>query len=241
MPTHDGPDYLPEGPSASKQVQDDPAYAGMVQSVDESVGRVLAALKSLELEKNTVVIFMSDNGGLSTLPNNWRSPTSNVPLRAGKGWLYEGGIREPMIIKWPGVTKAGSVCHEPVTSTDFYPTMLQMAGLPPRPRQHVDGLSLVPLLKGGKTLDREAIFWHYPHYHGSGSTPAAAVRAGRYKLIQWFEDDRVELYDLEKDPGERRDLSRELPEVRERLLALMRNWREQVGAKLPRVNPDYKK
>jgi len=139
LPAHDGPRFTKERESRVRMVQDDPAYAGMVQSMDESVGRILDKLEELGVADDTVVIFMSDNGGLSTVP--WEAPTSNVPLRAGKGWLYEGGIRTPMIVRWPGVTEPGSVCGEPVTSTDFYPTMLEMAGLPSRPGQHADGVS----------------------------------------------------------------------------------------------------
>ncbi|MHC4736738.1 MAG: sulfatase, partial [Planctomycetota bacterium] len=185
------PRFLPEGRSKVRQVQDHPVYAGMVESVDESVGRVMKKLEDLGVADNTVVIFMSDNGGLSTAEG---LPTSNLPLRAGKGWLYEGGIREPMIIKWPGVVKPNSVCSEPVTSTDFYPTMLEMADLPLKPKQHVDGVSLVPLLKGKEKLERNAIFWHYPHYGNQGGSPGGAVRAGDYKLIEFYEDNRAELY-----------------------------------------------
>ena len=175
-----------------------------------SVGRVMGKLVALGLERNTIVIFMSDNGGLSTVGRE--GPTCNLPLRAGKGWLYEGGIREPMLMKWPGVVKAGSVCREPVTSTDFYPTMLEMAGLAAKPEQHVDGVSLVPLLKGEGAPKREAMYWHYPHYHGSGNRPSGAVRAGDYKLIEWYEDGQVELYHLKDDLGEQNDLAAKLPE-----------------------------
>jgi arylsulfatase A-like enzyme len=175
LPSPDGPKFAPVyGRYKTRQVQDNPAFAGMVHSVDESVGRVMKKLEELGAVDDTVVIFMSDNGGLSTVPRE--APTCNLPLRAGKGWLYEGGIREPMIIKWPGVVKAGSVCSEPVTSTDFYPTMLEMAGLPLKPEQHVDGVSLMPLLKKRGKLKRKAIYWHYPHYHGSGNRPSGAKR-----------------------------------------------------------------
>ncbi|MHC4147672.1 MAG: sulfatase-like hydrolase/transferase [Planctomycetota bacterium] len=144
FPAHKGPRFIPEGQRQARQVQDHAVYAGMMQSLDESLGRVMDKLQALGLDDNTAIFFMSDNGGLSTSEG---SPTSNVPLRAGKGWLYEGGIREPMIVKWPGVVEPGSVCREPVTSTDFYPTMLEMAQLPLRPEQHIDGLSMVSLLK----------------------------------------------------------------------------------------------
>jgi arylsulfatase A-like enzyme len=183
---------------------------------------------------------MSDNGGLSTV--GWQGPTCNLPLRAGKGWLYEGGIREPMIVKWPRVVEPGSECHVPVTSTDFYPTMLEIAGLPLQPDQHVDGVSLVPLLKGKDALEREAIYWHYPHYHGSGSRPSGAVRAGDYKLIEWYEDGRVELYNLRNDLAERHDLATTMPERAEQLRAMLHAWRAAVGAKMPEGPPrgDYK-
>ena len=162
-------------------------------------------------------------------------PTTNEPLRAGKGWLYEGGIREPMIIRWPGMVAGGSVSGEPVQSTDFFPTMLEMAGMQVMPKLHRDGVSLVPLLTGEGDLDRDALFWHFPHYHGSGNRPSGAVRMGRWKLIEWFEDGAVELYDLENDPGEERDLSKVEPEKARELLERLRGWREEVGANMPRV------
>ena len=218
------------GPYKTRLVQDHPVYAGMVQSVDESVGRVLKKLGDLGLERDTIVIFMSDNGGLSTVARE--GPTCNLPLRAGKGWLYEGGIRVPMIVKWPGVVPAGSECHEPVVSTDFYPTMLEMADLPLRPEQHIDGLSLVPLLRGTGTPARDAIYWHYPHYHGSGSRPSGAVRAGDHKLIEWCEDGRLELYDLRYDPGERNDLAATMPEKADELRRRLNTWRVEVGARM---------
>ena len=224
----------------TRQVQDNPAFAGMVQSVDESVGRVMKKLEEMGVADNTVVIFMSDNGGLSTVPRE--APTSNLPLRAGKGWLYEGGIREPMIIKWPGVVRRSSVCREPVTSTDFYPTMLEMAGLPLMPKQHIDGVSLMPLLKNEGKLKRKAIYWHYPHYHGSGNRPSGAVRAGDYKLIEWYEDNSVELYNLRDDMGEKHDLAKEMPEKAAELRSMLRKWRKQMKAKMPALGPreDFK-
>jgi len=215
----------------TRQVQDNPVYAGMVQSVDESVGRVMKKLEELGVADNTVVLFMSDNGGLTTVPRE--GPTCVLPLRAGKGWLYEGGIREPMIIKWPGVVKPGSTCSEPVISTDFYPTMLQMAGLPLKPEQHVDGVSLVPLLMGKGKLKREAIYWHYPHYHGSGSKPSGAIRAGDYKLIEWYENNSVELYNLKDDIGEKNDLSTRMPKKAAELQRLLHRWLKQTKANVP--------
>ncbi len=234
-----GLDYVPEfrrnGRGWVRLVQDHPVYAGMVEAVDIAVGRVLEALDRNGLRDNTAVIFMSDNGGLSTA-QGW--PTSNAPLRAGKGWLYEGGIREPMFIVWPGVTKPGSVCKTPVISTDFYPTMLEMAGLPLKPKQHVDGVSLVPLLKGGKIPPRP-LFWHYPHYGDQGGRPGGVIRDGDWKLIEFFGDEKLELYNLRTDIGERHDLSRQYPEKVKELLARLKAWRKSVDAKMPRPNPAY--
>lgn len=218
--------------------QDDPAYAGMVESVDESLGRITAKLAELGLEHNTVVIFTSDNGGLTTLAGDRAGPTAVQPLRAGKGWLYEGGIRVPLIIRWPGVVAERSVSAEPVTSADLYPTILQMAGLELRPDRHRDGRSLVPILGGEVALERAALYWHFPHYHGSGNRPSGAVRAGDFKLVEWFEDGRVELYDLRHDIGERSDLSDRMPEKTEELRALLHAWRREVDARMPRPNPD---
>ena len=218
----------------TRLVQDHPAYAGMVQSVDESVGRVLARLGALGLAENTVVIFMSDNGGLSTLGGDRIGPTSNAPLRAGKGWLYEGGIRVPMIICWPGVVSGGGVSEVPVQSTDLFPTMLEMAGAEVPLAPPLDGTSLLPLLKASGDLDRERLFWHFPHYHGSGNRPSGAVREGRWKLLEWFEDGAVELYDLEADPEESVDLSEVEPERTRELLSRLSSWRTDVGANMPR-------
>ena len=233
-----GPLLRDEGPKAETGlVQRNSTFAAMVDSVDQSVGRVMRKLDELGIADHTAIVFMSDNGGLSTLVKNRglskNPPTCNLPLRAGKGWLYEGGIREPMIVKWPGVAKPGSTCQVPVTSTDFYPTLLEMAGLPPRPKQHVDGISFVSLLKGGASLPRKAIFWHYPHHHGSGSVPSGAVRAGDWKLIEFYEEKRIELYTLKDDIGESRNLADAKPKKRRELHALLDGWREQIGAAIP--------
>ncbi len=236
LPEHEGPRAEKVyGPYATRLVQDHAVYAGMIQSVDDSVGRVLDKLQALELEQDTIVIFMSDNGGLSTVGRE--GPTCNLPLRAGKGWLYEGGIREPMLIKWPGVAKSGSVCHESVVSMDFYPTMLEMAGLALKPEQHVDGVSLVPLLRGAGTAKRDALYWHYPHYHGSGNRPSGAVRAGDYKLIEWYEDGKVELYNLKDDLSERNDLAVKMSAKADELKRMLHAWRIEVGAKMPQGKP----
>ena len=216
-------------------LQSDPVYAAMVESMDEGIGRLLSVLDREGLADDTVVIFTSDNGGLATSEG---SPTCNAPLLEGKGWMYEGGTREPLIVKWPGVTGPGSHCHTPVTSPDYYPTLLEIAGLNPIPEQHCDGVSIVPLLKQ-EPLDREAIFWHYPHYGNQGGTPGSSVRAGDHKLIQFFETGHLELYNLREDIGETTDLADVLPDVRDRLKQLLTDWQERVEAKIPKVNPDF--
>ncbi len=243
MPKPKGPTTRTESPRAMTDlVQDNPVFAGMVESVDDSVGRIMTKLDQLGIADRTAVIFMSDNGGLSTLLNKRMrggkgAPTCNLPLRAGKGWLYEGGIREPMIIKWPGVTKPSSTCPVPVTSTDFYPTMLEMASLPLKPKQHVDGVSMVPLLKGGTSLERKAIYWHYPHNHGSGSIPSGAVRAGDWKLIKWYGEKRVELFNLADDLSETKDLAKSNPAKTRELHEMLKAWQKEVGAVIPASTP----
>ncbi|MFO7974323.1 MAG: sulfatase [Candidatus Hydrogenedentota bacterium] len=233
----DKPRWGKEGERKVRLVQDHPVYGGMVEAMDMAVGKVLDTLDRLNLADNTVIIFMSDNGGLSTSEGH---PTSNLPLRGGKGWLYEGGIREPMMIKWPGVTKPGTVCEEPVISTDFYPTMLEVAGLPWRNEQHVDGLSLVPLLMQRGSLRDRALYWHYPHYGNQGGSPSAAIRDGEWKLIEFFEDGRVELYNLREDIGETNNLAAVMPDKTQELTNKLNAWQKAVGARFPSPNPAHK-
>ncbi len=230
-----GPKFIPEGERQARQVQDHAVYAAMVEAMDQSVGEVMDALKQLGVAENTAVVFFSDNGGLSTSEG---SPTSNLPYRAGKGWLYEGGIREPALIKWPGVAKGGSVSEVPLTSTDFYPTILDIAGLDQRPGQHLDGVSMASVLKGGAKPNRDAIFWHYPHYGNQGSSPGSAVRMGDWKLIRWFETGKEELYSLADDPGEHNDLARANPYMRSRLSTRLSGWMRSVDARMPSPNPN---
>ncbi len=220
--------------------QSDPAYAAMVENLDWNIGRLLKVLDEEGIARNTLVFFTSDNGGLSSAES---SPTCNAPFSEGKGWNYEGGTRVCQIARWPERIKAGSSCDVPVTSTDFYPTFLEAAGLPRRPDQHCDGLSLMPLLKGGGALDRKAIFWHYPHYSNQGGRPAASLVTGdgRWKLIENFEDGRIELYDLLRDVGEKHDVAGENPEKRSELLDILKTWQKDVEAKIPEPNPDYGK
>ena len=242
------PELRPEGElGVTKQRQDHPVYAGMVESTDQSVGRLLDKLDELELEERTIVVLVSDNGGLSTLrPGRSNMPTSNLPLRAGKGWLYEGGVRAPLIIRWPGVIEGGGIVDTPAVSMDLYPTLLDAAGLDPRPEQHVDGVSLAAVLRGSSASslpdglqEREALFFHFPHYHGSGNRPSGAARIGDLKLVEWFEDQRVELFDLADDPGETRDLAGRRPAQVLELRNRLQEWRESVEARMPRPNPDW--
>jgi len=212
--------------------QKNPTYAAMIQSVDESVGKVCAKLDDLKLADRTVVIFMSDNGGVA-------GATSNAPLRAGKGTLYEGGIREPLIVRWPGVVKAGTTSDEVVISVDFFPTILEMAGVAyePGPKHALDGISFVSVLKQAGKLTREAVYWHYPHYHNT--TPGGIIRAGDWKLIEYFEDGRVELYNLREDLSETKDLAAASPEKAAELRKKLADWRTSVGAQMCTPNPDY--
>ena len=219
-----------------RTIQSDPKYAAIIENLDANIGRLLDTLDECGIADNTVVFFTSDNGGLATAGT---SPTSNAPLSEGKGWMYEGGVREPLIIKWHGFTAPGSVCGVPVTSTDFYPTILEMAGLPPLPGQHVDGVSIADLLKGKNTLDREAIYWHYPHYGNQGGTPGSSMRMGDYKLIEFFEDGRLELYDLKNDLEEDHNIADKNRELTEKMYAMLKNWQVEVQAKFPAVNLGY--
>ena len=221
-----------------RMIQSDPAYAAMVEALDTSIGRLLSALEQEGLAENTIIVFTSDNGGLATAES---SPTSNLPYIEGKGWNYEGGTRVCQIVRWPRAVPPRSICATPTTSTDYYPTLLEAAGLPPRPQQHCDGVSLMPLLRGGDQLDREAIFWHYPHYSNQGGAPAASVVSGQWKLIEHFEGNRLELFDLENDPSETRNLAVQHPEIVGRLYALLHEWQKQIEAKFPEPNPDYQR
>ena len=219
-----------QGPLGS---QGNPAYAAMVESLDDSVGRILKKLDDLKLAENTLVIFVSDNGGLSSLEGPAQPPTINAPLREGKGFLYEGGLRVPLIVRWPGVTKPSTIA-DAVCAIDFFPTLLEVCGV--KNDVKVDGVSLVTLLKG-EALKRDALYFHYPHYHLG--KPGGAVRAGDYKLIEFFENGRRELYDLKKDPGESRNLIESNAAVAKELGDKLADWRKEVGAKMMTPNPDY--
>jgi arylsulfatase A len=217
-----------------------PIYAAMVEHLDTHTGRLLKKLDDLGLAENTIVIFFSDNGGLHQAYGGYKGPkqivSTNAPLRDEKGTLYEGGIREPLIVRWPGAIKAGAECSVPVTSVDFYPTFLDIVGAK-APNQPLDGESILPLLRQTGTLDRDAIFWHYPHYHHS--RPAGAIREGNYKLIEFYEDGKLELYDLTQDIGEKKNLAAEMPRKAAQLQQKLARWRRSVKAKMPTANPDY--
>ena len=247
--------------------QNNPVLGAMIEDLDNSVGKLLRKLDELKITDRTIVIFFSDNGGLERA-------AKQSPLRSGKANLYEGGIREPLIVRWPGVTKPGSVCSEPVISVDFFPTFLEILGLEnkakktidpvrnPRtrnkqekgniwvpakrgPSNGVDGVSLVPLLAQSGPLNRQALYWHYPHYHSSSIGPCGAVRKGDYKLIEWFDEticgagNRFELYNLKKDIAEQNNLTKEMPEKTKELKKMLENWRNKVNAQMLTPNPNY--
>ncbi len=225
----------PKGDFKERLIQNDPVYAAMIYSVDENIGRLLAFLKEKKLYDNTIIVFTSDNGGLSTAEG---SPTTNAPLRAGKGWLYEGGIRVPLIIRIPDSKVKNVENNTPVCGIDFYPTLLDCAGISSDQMQ-VDGISLLPLLKNGKLSERP-LFWHYPHYSNQGGDPGSAVRLGKYKLIDNFETGKQELYDLEKDISETTDLAESNPQKVKEFYKILNDWRLRNHAKMMTPNPNFK-
>ncbi|MEM8955043.1 MAG: sulfatase [Verrucomicrobiota bacterium] len=242
---------LPKGTIKIRQKQDNIEFAAMVESVDQSLGRILEKLSDLGLEENTVVIFFSDNGGMAAM--NVGNParilpedaidtayaTSSLPLRGAKGWLYEGGIRVPLIIKWPGHGDAGTECNTPVSSVDFFPTILDMIGSADDINADLEGVSLTSLVQGDPIDDR-AIYWHFPHYSNHGmQSPAGAIREGKYKLIEYFENGTLQLFDLENDIGEQNDLSQAEPAKAKALQKKLHQWRKTVGAQMMEPNPEY--
>jgi len=219
-----------------------PEYAAMVQSIDQNVGRLIDKLRELNLEQNTAVFFFSDNGGF-TGEDNEVQVCSNEPLRSGKGSLYKGGIRVPLIVKWPGHTETGSTLDTPVISMDLYPTILEIAGASPEPSvgRQLDGVSLLQLLKNRSYgLGRDFLCWHFPHYYPPVSTtPISVLRYGEWKLIRFFQDNRLELYNLADDPGEKNDLSAGMPDMAAELNRKLASWLVDTGAQLASPNPDY--
>jgi arylsulfatase A len=227
-----------------KQKQDNVEFAGMVEATDESLGRIREKLKELGLEDNTIVIFTADNGGMSASNQyrginhsrealNSRYASSNLPLRGAKGWNYEGGIRVPLIVHWPGKTQPDSTSNAVVTGTDYYPTLLEMLDLPALPDQHKDGRSFVAALNA-EDYDRGPIYWHFPHYSNHGfQSPNGAIRSGRHKLIEYYENGTVQLFDLKNDIGEQNDLAKSQPDVAKKLKKMLHDWRAEVDAKMP--------
>lgn len=220
--------------------QNNPIYAAMVESVDDSVGRIVETLEQLKLTERTIILFTSDNGGLATIEGPNTPATSNAPLREGKGWLYEGGLRVPLLVKWPGVVQPASTCDAPVCGIDLLPTLLEasrirLEGPPPQ----FDGVSLVPLLKQTGTIAREALFWHYPHYSNQGGRPGGVIRVGEWKLVEFYEEGRRELFHIARDVGEARNLAEQEPERVRELAQKLAAWRESVGALMPTPNPDF--
>ena len=218
--------------------QNNPVLGAMIEELDKSTGRLLKKLDELKIADKTIVIFFGDNGGLERY-------AKQTPLRSGKANLYEGGIREPLIVRWPGVVKPGSTCSEPVTSVDFFPTFLEIVGMKDQAKKPIDGVSLVPVLNQSGTLNRRAIYWHYPHYHSSSIGPCGAIRAGDYKLIEWFDESicgpgtEFELYNLKEDIGEQNNLAKKMPERVEQLKKMLYNWRSKVSAQILTPNPNY--
>lgn len=227
--------YATSGSYKERLVQGNPVYAAMVQALDDNVGKLMNALQKMGLDKNTVIIFTSDNGGLSTAEG---SPTSNLPLRAGKGWLYEGGIRVPYIFKYPSIQKKGFVNPMPISNIDVLPTILGFAGIKPLQGDTIDGVNLLPYLEKN-TYSERSLFWDYPHYSNQGGNPGSVIRKGKYKLIDDYETGRLELYDLDKDPGEQHDLSGKLPKIKEQLYHELLTWRKTTSSKSMRPNPAW--
>ena len=215
-----------------------PKYAAMIESVDQSVGRILQKLKDLNLEDNTIVVFTSDNGGHGRITSNW-------PFRGNKGNFYEGGIRIPLIVKWPDLIKANSGNETPVITSDLYPTLLGLAGLPLKPEQHLDGIDLSRLLTKNEQVDRgDALYWHFPNYigggHPDGVGPCSVIRDADWKLIEYLDDGRMELFNLKDDPAETTDRADELPAKANELRQKLDSWRISVKAQSPRPNPEYR-
>ena len=226
---------------AANALHRNPTYAAMVASLDQSVGRVFDALKSNGIEEDTLVIFTSDNGGLTQRYGVHDNFTENLPLRRGKGSAYEGGVRVPAIVKWPGNLPAGAQSDTPIMTIDYYPTLLALAGARGNEKhnEYVDGVNLLPVFKNPEHEYGRNLYWHYPHYHAGGDGPYSAIRHGNYRLIEFFEDDSIRLYDLAKDIGETMDLSRDKPEMTASLHAELKAWRGRVDAQLPSSNANW--
>lgn len=218
-----------------RTVQSNAIYAAMIWNLDENIGRLMKALEESGKAQDTMVIFTSDNGGLATAEG---SPTCNLPAKEGKGWMYEGGTRVPLIVWYPRLVKPSTCCRTSVTTPDFFPTFLEFAGAAEKTPGDLDGVSLMPLLRG-EAIPERPIFWHYPHYGNQGGTPGSSVVLGKYKLIEFFEDGRCELYDIEADLSEQNNIAARHPEKTAELRALLHNWQRESGARFPEPNPDW--
>ena len=218
-----------------RMVQSNATYAAMIWNLDENIGRLMDALERSGKADNTIVVFTSDNGGLATAEG---SPTCNLPAREGKGWMYEGGTRVPLFVWYPRLVKPNTCCRTAVTTSDFYPTFMDLIGAAERTPEDVEGVSLLPLLQG-EPIEERAMYWHYPHYGNQGGTPGASVVLGRWKLIEFFEDHRCELYDLETDLSEQNDVAARHPEKVEKLRSMLHAWQDSAGALFPAVNEDW--
>ncbi len=225
-----------DGRICRRKFHSDPVYAAMIYNLDCNVGRLVDLLESEGLMDNTIILFTSDNGGLSTSQG---SPTCNAPAREGKGWVYDGGTRVPEFFVWKNHIRAGSVSDTVTCTPDIFPTLLEAAGIENPADNKIDGLSLLPLLEEKADLPERPIFWHYPHYSDQGGTPAAIVMKGGYKLIELFEDMHTELYCLDTDPSELHDLVSEMPEKAEEMLTLLHDWQNSIKALMPERNPDF--
>ena len=224
-----------EAKLSPEDVQRNPTNAAMLAILDENVGRILETLNDLKLTDNTLLIFTSDNGGVHYA--DWPPKTNNAPLRAGKGSVYEGAYRVPLIVRWPGNVKAGSVTSEPVSSIDFFPTFQALTGQ--ELSEDLDGVNMLPLLLEQKSLNREALYWHYPHYHHGGASPHGVIRKGQYRLVEYFDGTQAELYNIENDISETVNLVFAMPEKTKELLSDLRAWRKEVGAQMPALNQNY--
>jgi arylsulfatase A-like enzyme len=222
--------------AAPDLLRKNPHYAAVLHSLDESVGRILQKLDDLKLSENTVIVFTSDNGGLSVKEGPNTPATSNAPLRAGKGHLYEGGIRVPLLVRWPGVVQPGRVCSTPVRSEDLFITLAEIAGAELPQDRELDGVSLLSLLRGqSQSLPRECLYWHFPHYSNQGGQPSGAIRCGDWKLIEFFEDGRLELYNLREDVGEQHNVADKHPQLRDKLHRQLTDWRQRLQVQMPNL------
>lgn len=216
-----------------------PTYAAMIETLDETVGQLMETVERLGLQERTIFIFTSDNGGLHVLEFPGTPATHNTPFRAGKGFVYEGGLREPLIIRWPGKIEAGSTSDTPVVLTDLVPTLLEAAGVDvAKTAGPLDGVSLIGLLRG-EPLPERSLYWHFPNYTNQGSRPAGAIRKGDWKLIEHFEDGSIELFNLSTDPGETRNMADQNAAMASELKAELAQWRTSVGAQMPTPNSDF--